>query len=350
MASNRSDDGGSPFETAEHFERNSNYDDNLRSNIEPTARLSPYSGLRKKILQIHARTDLTSKDKDQQVQLLMRSPILKYETLQKNTKVEGSTGFCAHYQRNCLLYCDLCDKFYACHICHDEAEEGRIFNRFNYALAILKCTVCDTIQSVHQNCSSCGTSFGHYFCRKCLLMENDITKRIFHCDDCGICRIGEKSLFFHCQTCKCCLNIALKTGDTDSDSASSSKGHKCIERSLESNCPICGEYLFTSRTGVIFMACGHAIHYLCHEEHIKRSYQCPVCLKSLADMRSFFSQLDELVDSQPMPMELSDRQSSITCNDCMRKSLVDYHLSQYHKCLHCHSYNTSILEIIKKSP
>jgi hypothetical protein len=29
--------------------------------------------------------------------------------------------------------------------------------------------------------------------------------------------------------------------------------HKCIERNLESDCPICGEYMFTSTTTVIFM-------------------------------------------------------------------------------------------------
>ncbi|KAJ1342182.1 hypothetical protein BSLG_003257 [Batrachochytrium salamandrivorans] len=30
--------------------------------------------------------------------------------------------------------------------------------------------------------------------------------------------------------------------------------HKCIERNLESDCPICGEYMFTSTTTVIFMS------------------------------------------------------------------------------------------------
>ena len=219
---------------------------------------SLYSDLRRKILQIHSRTDLTSKDKDQQVQLLMRSPITApvadFQQQQQDMESEGHVNVCSHYQRNCLLYCDICDKFYPCHICHDENEDGHIFNRFNHTSAVLKCTICATIQSVQQNCASCGTSFGHYFCPKCFLIENDATRRIFHCDDCGICRLGDKSLFFHCHTCKCCLNISLKNSDADQNSvSSSSRGHKCIERSLESNCPICGEYLFTSRTGVIFM-------------------------------------------------------------------------------------------------
>jgi hypothetical protein len=31
--------------------------------------------------------------------------------------------------------------------------------------------------------------------------------------------------------------------------------HKCIERNLESDCPICSEYMFTSTTTIIFMVC-----------------------------------------------------------------------------------------------
>ena len=61
--------------------------------------------------------------------------------------------------------------------------------------------------------------------------------------DCGICRIG-KGLgidYFHCKKCNVCMAISLKGR------------HKCIERNLESDCPICGEYMFTSTTTVIFM-------------------------------------------------------------------------------------------------
>ena len=44
--------------------------------------------------------------------------------------------------------------------------------------------------------------------------------------------------------------------------------HKCIERNLESNCPICGEYMFTSTTTVI-----PDIHKLTH--HPELSFDMP---------------------------------------------------------------------------
>lgn len=31
--------------------------------------------------------------------------------------------------------------------------------------------------------------------------------------------------------------------------------HRCIERSTECDCPICGEYMFTSTLTVVFMVC-----------------------------------------------------------------------------------------------
>jgi hypothetical protein len=40
--------------------------------------------------------------------------------------------------------------------------------------------------------------------------------------------------------------------------------HKCIERNLESDCPICGEYMFTSTTTVIFMVSDFLILTLSH--------------------------------------------------------------------------------------
>lgn len=205
--------------------------------------------MRKKILQIHERTDLSPSDKNQKVQLLMSSPQLSSSSSQISSNI-----VCAHYQRNCVLYCDTCSNFYPCHICHDENEDHP-FNRFNTAASLLKCSICNTIQSIQKACSSCKTSFGAYFCEKCLVIENDEAKKIFHCDDCGICRVGNRSHFFHCLICGCCLSNAFN------NETNQLKGHKCIERSLDSNCPICGEYLFSSRTGVIFMV---SCYFICN--------------------------------------------------------------------------------------
>ena len=73
------------------------------------------------------------------------------------------------------------------------------------------------------------------FCSKCILYDNDQTKDIYHCDKCGICRLGlglEKD-YFHCDTCNTCLSIDLKGH------------HKCLSDVTHSNCCICNEDLFS---------------------------------------------------------------------------------------------------------
>ena len=37
-------------------------------------------------------------------------------------------------------------------------------------------------------CTRCHAQMGRYFCAKCNLFDDNITKGQFHCDDCGICR------------------------------------------------------------------------------------------------------------------------------------------------------------------
>lgn len=107
------------------------------------------------------------------------------------------------------------------------------------------CMFCWQVQPAGKVCinEECGKAVSAYYCKECKLWDNDPRKNIYHCYDCGICRIG-KGLgidYFHCPTCNVCMAIGLKGK------------HKCIERNLESDCPICGEYMFTSTSTVIFM-------------------------------------------------------------------------------------------------
>ena len=107
----------------------------------------------------------------------------------------------------------------------------------------MMCMHCHTVQPAGQECQSCQAKMSHYYCSECKLWDNDDRKNIYHCHDCGICRIG-KGLgidYFHCKKCNVCMAMSLKGR------------HKCIERNLECDCPICGEYMFTSTTTVIFM-------------------------------------------------------------------------------------------------
>ena len=103
------------------------------------------------------------------------------------------------------------------------------------------CMHCKTLQPASQTCNHCGIQASNYYCSKCKLWDDNPNSHTYHCDECGICRNGPQENFFHCKICNVCMTISMKNN------------HKCIERSLESDCPICGEYMFTSRTTVTFM-------------------------------------------------------------------------------------------------
>lgn len=102
--------------------------------------------------------------------------------------------------------------------------------------------------------------------------------------------------------------------------------------------------MFTSPKPVVFMACGHSIHKRCYDQHLKVSYKCPICNKSLANMESQFRNLDAAIQSQPMPPGFQDTRATILCNDCSGRSTVPYHWLGL-KCSICLSYNTVELQI-----
>ena len=160
---------------------------------------------------------------------------------------------CKHYQRGCKLQAHCCGNWYTCRFCHDEESDHTITRYYllKYHLKLYKrnlietmmCMNCSQVQPAGQECTLCSNKVSKYYCKDCKLWDDDPKKNIYHCHDCGICRIG-KGLgidYFHCPTCNVCMAIGLKGK------------HKCIERNLESDCPICGEYMFTSTSTVIFM-------------------------------------------------------------------------------------------------
>lgn len=52
----------------------------------------------------------------------------------------------------------------------------------------------------------CGIRFADYFCMDCGMANSDLpSDGYFHCDACGICRVGSRQEFFHCHGCGCCL-------------------------------------------------------------------------------------------------------------------------------------------------
>ncbi len=128
-------------------------------------------------------------------------------------------------------------------------------------------------------------------------------------------------------------------------SIANENSHKCIERASDCDCPICGEYLFSSPQSVVFMKCGHSIHRKCYDALMKTSYKCPICSQSIVNMETQFRNLDRAIESQPMPSQFQDTKAMVSCNDCYAKSLVKYHWLGL-KCAICDSYNTAQLQIL----
>ncbi|KAL2073359.1 hypothetical protein VTL71DRAFT_10683 [Oculimacula yallundae] len=239
---------------------------------------------------------------------------------------------CKHYKRNVKLQCSACDKWYTCRLCHDEVED-HILNRKETKNML--CMLCSCAQRAGEFCVNCGDRTAWYYCDICKLWDNDADKSIYHCNDCGICRKGRglgKDVF-HCKTCGTCMSMANE------------KSHKCIERNSDCDCPICGEYMFTSPSPVVFMLCGHGIHRACYDRHMKSSYKCPICSKSTVNMETQFRNLDRAIDAQPMPPQFRDTKAMVSCNDCYAKSAVTYHWLGL-KCAICDSYNTAQLSIL----
>ncbi|OJD19252.1 hypothetical protein AJ78_00782 [Emergomyces pasteurianus Ep9510] len=242
---------------------------------------------------------------------------------------------CQHYKRRVKLQCYTCKNWYPCRFCHDQEADHVLIRR---ATQNMLCMMCSTPQPAAQWCKSCGVQAACYYCSVCKLWDNDSQKSIYHCNDCGICRIGQGigKDYYHCKTCSVCIPISIR------------QTHRCIERSTQCDCPICGDYMFTSPEAVIFMKCGHSIHQKCFSQYSKTSYRCPICSKSIANMEAHFRSLDRTIKDQPMPPDFRDTRALISCNDCSAKSAVQYHWLGL-KCEICYSYNTTQIRLLSAS-
>ncbi|KAI8388418.1 zinc-ribbon-domain-containing protein [Radiomyces spectabilis] len=335
-------------ETAQTSQASNVEDVNTSNTTEQRTNGTCEAELRKKILEIQKDSSLAPREKARQMQYLLSHGTLpptsvdgspnsstrqafsddKSRSVSFNNKDEGILG-CKHYQRKVKLQANCCGRIFSCRFCHDDNSDHAIVRTETKNMF---CMLCMTLQPAGQVCPNCNEQVARYYCDKCKLWDDDPKKSIYHCDECGICRQGRGlgDDYFHCKKCNICMTITMKNK------------HRCIERNLESDCPICGEYMFTSTTTVIFMPCGHCIHRLCYTAHIENSYQCPTCLKSLSDMSAYFARLDRELERQPMPPGFEKIVSHIFCNDCEKKSAARYHYV-YHKCGHCGSYNTTVL-------
>ncbi|NXM19808.1 ZN363 protein, partial [Ploceus nigricollis] len=224
------------------------------------------------------------------------------------------------------LQAPCCGKLYPCRLCHDGAEEHQL-DRFRVSeVGITELKETFLSPQAQQRCEGCGSLFGEYYCDICHLFDRD--KKQYHCEECGICRIGPKEDFFHCSKCNLCLSLSLQGK------------HKCIENVSRQDCPICLEDIHTSRVGAHVLPCGHLLHRTCYDEMLKEGYRCPLCMHSALDMSRYWRQLDNEVAQTPMPTEYQNMMVEILCNDCNARSTVQFHLLGM-KCQSCQSYNTA---------
>ncbi|KAA8532686.1 hypothetical protein F0562_032719 [Nyssa sinensis] len=177
------------------------------------------------------------------------------------------------------------------------------------ATSEMMCMRCLQIQAIGPICKtpSCNELLlAKYYCSVCKFFDDERT--VYHCPFCNLCRVGNGLGvdFFHCMTCNCCLGMKLVD-------------HKCREKSLETNCPICCDFLFTSSATVRALPCGHFMHSACFQAYTCTHYICPICSKSLGDMAVYFGMLDALLASEDLPEEYRDRCQDILCNDCEKK-------------------------------
>ncbi|KAG6601280.1 Zinc finger protein BRUTUS, partial [Cucurbita argyrosperma subsp. sororia] len=242
---------------------------------------------------------------------------------------------CEHYKRNCKLLATCCGKLFTCSFCHDKVSDHSMDRKASTEMMCMRCLKVQPTASVCSTPACGGLSMAKFYCSICKLFDDE--REVYHCPFCNLCRLG-KGLgtdFFHCMTCNCCL--AMKLVD-----------HKCHERGLETNCPICCDFLFTSSESVRALPCGHFMHSACFQAYTCSHYICPICSKSLGDMTVYFGMLDALLALEVLPEEYMERCQDILCNDCSNKGKARFHWL-YHKCGNCGSYNTKVIKVSSSS-
>lgn len=163
-----------------------------------------------------------------------------------------------------------------------------------------------------------------------------MSKKPFHCAQCGFCRVGGVESFRHCN--ECCMCISVSVFDT----------HQCFRDKYKNNCPVCREDMFSSRQSPQDLPCGHAIHAHCFRKLAGFDYRCPICKKTVVSQQAMSAAWEARardIAEHPMPADLQ-RIVDIMCNDCESKS----HSRQWHflgiQCPQCSSFNTVVEQVL----
>ena len=180
-------------------------------------------------------------------------------------------------------------------------------------------------------CSGCGVTFAEYHCSKCNIWMA-LSKRPFHCDKCGFCRVGGRENYRHCDQCCMCISNAPNSS------------HSCMADKYKNSCPVCREDMFSSRQPPQDLPCGHAIHAHCFRNLAGFDYRCPICKKTVVSRQSMSAAWGARardIAMQPMPPDLA-RTVTIMCNDCEETSEdLGWHFLGV-QCPGCQSFNTVV--------
>ncbi|KAF4660226.1 hypothetical protein FOL47_007255 [Perkinsus chesapeaki] len=201
----------------------------------------------------------------------------------------------------------------------------------------IECENCFHRQKPAATCEKCGIEFAKYYCEKCKFWDDKgLEKGAFHCDGCGICRVGGRENYKHCYGCAACYPPEVY------------ENHHCLSAETMKNvCPVCQASLFESTIPGVVLRCGHGIHSTCLRElqrnapTIIQAMRCPLCNRSTQeDMSPIWKAIDEEVARVRMPKEYQNTFVRIHCNDCESITpKVPFHIIGM-KCGNCGSYNT----------
>eukprot|EP01062_Namystynia_karyoxenos_P083218 TRINITY_DN952_c0_g1_i1.p1 TRINITY_DN952_c0_g1~~TRINITY_DN952_c0_g1_i1.p1 ORF type:complete len:515 (+),score=156.46 TRINITY_DN952_c0_g1_i1:81-1625(+) len=241
---------------------------------------------------------------------------------------------CQHYHRKCKMYCPTCSMLFPCRLCHDE-HPGMNHKLDRHKVNKVQCQVCFADQEPAAACRSCGAVWSEYYCDICHLWTKKPSPShpadfIWHCDKCGICRVGYdtygRSDYTHCENCGSCW-------------PKNNREHKCYTGGARRDCPVCLEDLHSSIRAIEMSDCGHFMHGNCKRSLIERGQlACPLCKKSI--YKANFRLIDREVQLNPMPAEFANLRAGILCNDCLAQSEVPLHWIAM-KCPKCQSFNTT---------
>lgn len=233
---------------------------------------------------------------------------------------------CFHYKRHCEIKAECCGTFYSCRKCHNAAV-GEHHSIDRYKIREMRCLFCVTVQPVSNQCIQCHEQMAPYYCDICHFFDDDTDKSLWHCDQCGFCRVGVKDTNHeHCLQCNSCMDVG-HTRHTD----------------FMSDCSVCQEsLLYGGKPCILPHSCNHLIHDECLTLCLKNGRtSCPVCSRTFSgvDKTRLWAAYDNAVVSQPMPDEYKEIPVNFLCNDCNVTSNGFFNLVAY-KCLLCQGYNT----------